>query len=251
MKLSRIADMGEGQTSVSESRANAADPEGRWLYRVGGLSALVLGSAYIVVIALYVPMGAPPAGAEARLTYLAGNPTAWWAILGLSVLTDFLFVPLTFALYRALKGIDRNVMLLASACVGSFVVIDLAVTWTNYAALLALSGNYTAAINDAQKALIVAAAQYPSVVLGSSLLGVYIILVPGLGVLLMSLVMLRGVFSKGTAYLGLITGLLGVVSVVGPVFASALGITVVIASVMTTVWVFAAGFRLYRLGQSY
>lgn len=249
MKLNRIADMGEGQKSVSESRANAADPEGRWLYRVGGLSALVLGSAYIVIIALYVPMGAPPAGAEARLTYLAANPTAWWAILGLSVLTDFLFIPVTFALYHALKGIDRNVMLLATACVGLFVVIDLVVTWTNYAALITLSSNYTAAANEAQRALIVAAAQYSSVVLESSLLGVYIILIPGLGVLLTGLVMRKGIFSKGTAYLGLITGILGIVSVIGPVFASALGLIVIIASVATTVWVLFTGYRLYRLGQ--
>src|SRR5881296_2427219 len=62
---------------------NAVDPDGKWLYRVGGISALVLGTAYIVIVALYVPVGAPPSGAEARLAYLAGNTTVWWAILAL------------------------------------------------------------------------------------------------------------------------------------------------------------------------
>ena len=53
--------------SVQKMMVNAVDPDGKWLYQVGGISALTLGIAYII-IALYVPVGAPPSGAEARLT---------------------------------------------------------------------------------------------------------------------------------------------------------------------------------------
>ena len=42
----------------------APDPTGKWLYRVGGISALVLGLAYIVTIPIYVAAGIPPSGAE-------------------------------------------------------------------------------------------------------------------------------------------------------------------------------------------
>src|SRR6267143_1318817 len=146
---------------------SAVEPDEKWLYRVGGISAFVLGISYIAIIALYVPLGAPPSGAVARLTYLSGKTTAWWAILALSVLTDFLFVPVALSLYLALKRINRNAMLLATACVGLFVVLDLAVTWTSYASLITLSGNYAAATNDAQRAVVVAAADYPSAVLES------------------------------------------------------------------------------------
>jgi hypothetical protein len=173
----------------------------------------------------------------------------WWTILGLSVLTDFLFVPVALSLYLALKRINRNAMLLATACVGLFVVLDLAVTWTSYASLIALSGKYAAATNDAQRAVVIAAANYPSAVLESSLLGVYAILVPAVGILITGLVMLKGIFSKTTAYLGLVAGILGVVSVVGPVFISALGVAVIGSSVITTVWVLLLGYRLYRIGQ--
>src|SRR5258708_7234656 len=123
--------------SVQKMMVNAVDPDGKWLYRVGGISALLLGIAYIIIIALYIPVGVPPSGAEARLMYLARNTTVWWAILGLSVLTDFLFVPVALSLYLALKGISRDAMLLATACVGLFIVLDLAITWTNYASLIA------------------------------------------------------------------------------------------------------------------
>ena len=84
--------------SVQKMMVNSVDQDGNWLYRVGGISALVLGVAYIIIIVLYVPLGAPPSGGEARLAYIAENSTAWWAILGLSVLTDFLFVPMVYGL---------------------------------------------------------------------------------------------------------------------------------------------------------
>jgi hypothetical protein len=241
---------GGGPTSAEKMIADAVDPDGKWLYRVGGICALVLGVAYIITIPLYASVGAPPSGGEAWLTYSAGKTTAWWAILGLSVLTDFLFVPVALALYLALKGVNRDAMLVATACVGLFVVLDLAVTWSNYAALITLGGHYAAAATDAQRAADVAAASYASAVVTSSLEGVYSILVLSLGILVVGLVMLGGVFRKSTAYLGVVTGILGVVSVAGPFLVSAVSVTIIITSVLTTVWVLIVGYRLYRLGQS-
>jgi hypothetical protein len=229
--------------------AFAVDPDGKSLYRVGGICALVLGIAYIVTIPLYAYVGAPPSGGEAWLTYAAGKTTVWWAILGLSVLTDLLFVPVALALYLALKRVNRNAMLVATAFVGLFVVLDLAVTWPNYAALITLGGHYAAATTDAQRAADVAAASYASAVVTSGLEGVYSIMTLSLGILVVGLVMLRGVFSRATAYLGVVTGVLGVVSAVGPLLASALSVMIIVTSVLTTVWVLFVGYRLYRLGQ--
>ncbi len=234
--------------SVQKMMVNTVDPDGKWLYRVGGISALVLGIAYIITIPLYIHAGAQPSGGEARLKYLALNTAVWWAILGLSVLTDFLFVPVALSLYHALKGVNRNAMLLATAFVGLFIVLDLAVTWSNYASLITLSGHYAAATNDAQRAADIAAATYASAGLIFSQ-SVYSILVPSLGILMIGLVMLKGIFSKSMAYLGVVTGILGIVSVAGPLFVSALGVTIIITSVLTTVWVLFVGYRLYRLGK--
>lgn len=234
--------------SAQKMMGNAVDPDGKWLYRVGGISALVLGLAYIITIPLYAHVGAPPSGGEAWLKYLAGKTTVWWAILGLSVLTDFLFVPVAFSLYLALKGVNRNAMLVATAFMGLFIALDLAVTWPNYASLITLSGHYAAATNDAQRAAYVAAANYASAVLPFSV-AVYSILVLSFGILMIGLVMLKGIFSKSTAYLGLVTGILGIVSVAGPFFVSTLSVTIIITSVLTIVWVLFVGYRLYRLGQ--
>ena len=212
---------------------------------------MVLGVSYVVIIVAYVLAGAPPNEAEQWLKYLSERTTSWWTILGLSVVTDLLFVPVAISLFLALKNVNRNAMLAGAGLLIAFAFLDLAVTWPNYAALIGLSGHYTSATNDALRThVIVTAAQYPAAVLNSSLIGVYAILIPSLGNLIVGLVMLKGDFSKLTAYLAVMSGLLGVVAVVGPHFARVLGLAIVIGSVLTTVWVFLAGYRLYRLGRA-
>src|SRR5262249_59106342 len=103
--------------------------------------------------------------------------------------------------------------------------------------------------SDAGRAAYVPAANYAVAILSSGLEAVYSILILSLGILVIGLVMRRGIFGKPTAYLGVITGILGIVSVVGPFFVRTLSLTIIATSVPTTVWVVLVGVRLYRLGQ--
>jgi hypothetical protein len=236
----------QGEESIGRDKMtdSAVGSDGKWSYRVGGISALVLGIAYIVIFPLFAHVGAPPSGGgEAWLEYLSGKTTVWWAILALSVLTDFLFVPVALSLYVALKRVNRNAMLLATAFVGLFIVLDLAVTWTNYASLLTLSDLHAAATNDAQRTACVAAATYASAVLASPTLVFYAIVDLSLGILVIGFVMLegKGIFSQTTAYLGLATGMLGIASATG-LFA-----IIIMNALFATVWILFAGYRLYRL----
>jgi len=214
------------------------------LYRLGGISALVIGTAYVATVGLYAQVGSPPSGGEASLVYFAGKTTVWWAILGLSVATDVLYIPVALSLYFALKDVNWNAMLVATALVALFVVLDLAVTWSNFASLIVLSGDYAAAANDAQRAADVAAASYASAVLTSPLERVYAIVILSSGILVIGLVMLKGVFRKTTAYLGLLTGVLGIVSLAG------LGVTIIANALCATVWILLVGYRLYQLGRT-
>jgi len=235
--------------SAQNMMGNAVDPDGKWLYRVGGISAFVLVLGYLLTFPVYAWVGdAPSSGVEAQLVYFAEHATGWWAILGLTIFTDLLYVPVFLAVYQALKGINRNAMLLAIACEGLFVVLDLAVTWTAYSALITSGINYAAATTDAQRVVFVAAAGYPSVMLASPLLGAYAILIPSLGVLLTGLVMLRGIFNKTTAYLALATGTTGIIFM-GSYITDALYVIRIINALLATVWYLFSGYRLYRLGQ--
>src|ERR1700730_7235231 len=231
--------------SVEKLPLPAVDPDGKSLYRVGGISALAIGIGYIIIIPLFAHVGgAPSSGGEAWLKYLEGRTTVWWAILGLSVFTYFLFVPVALSLYVALERVNRNAMLVATAFVGLFVVLDLAVLWTNYASLLTLSRLHTAATTDVQRAAYVAAANYASAVLASHTEVFYSIVDLSVAILITGFVMLKGkgVFSKTTAYLGLAAGIFGIVSIAG------FFVIIIINALLTTVLVLFVGYRLFRLG---
>ena len=211
-------------------------------YRVGSVAAIVLVFGYVIVILLYARVGAPPSGGgEAWFRYLPGKTAIWWTILGLSVFTDLLYLPLALALYLALRKTDRNLMLLATAFIGLFVLLDLAVTWTHYASILTLYGRYSAETADAQRAACLAATDYASAILMSRLEVVYAIVTLSFGILLTALVMLRGSFDKITAWLGLITGILGLAALTGS------GLAIIGNALFATLWLFFTGYRLYRL----
>jgi hypothetical protein len=72
---------------------------------------------------------------------------------------------------------------------------------------------------------------------------VYAIVTLSSGILLTGLVMLRGAFPRITAYLGLATGILGIVSLTG------LGPAIIGNAVFATAWLFFVGYRLCRLAQ--
>jgi len=66
------------------------------------------------------------------------------------------------------------------------------------------------------------------------------------GVLILSIGMLKGVFPRSVAYLGIVTGMLGVVSeALRPV----MGIGCALYGVLIVVWFGVIGWRLYRLGR--
>src|SRR3990170_8806832 len=168
---------------MNEEAQFTVDPEGKWIYRVGGLSALVLGIGYLLTIIVMITYagGFPPPGIEARLAFFTEHAAGWWVVSALMIFTDLLYVPVFLALYQALKGINKYMMALALACEGLFVALDLAITWTAYSSLTALGGVYAAATSDAQRASIVAAAGYPSAITDSPLLGIYIVFIPAVG----------------------------------------------------------------------
>jgi hypothetical protein len=221
--------------------ASGVASDERLMYRVGGIASIAIGVAYVIIVGLYASVGVPPVGGEAWMNYLAGKTAAWWAIVGISVLTNFLFVLVTLALYFALCHINRVAMLIGVAFVGLFVILESAVNWPSLAALIKLSTEYAAATNDSQRAIFIAAANYPSAVIASPLAPVYAIGTLSFAFLVIGIVMLKGVFSKLTAYMGILTGMLGLVAVAG------LNMAVILNAVAATVWLFFVGFRLYRL----
>lgn len=237
------------RNKMNEKMQISIDPDGKWIYRIGGIAAFILVIGYFLTFPAYALLGFYPTGDEERLVYFAQHATGWWVIAGLMVFTDLLIVPTFLALYQVLKGINRNAMLLAIACEGLFIAVDLAVTWTAHSSLLALGSNYAAATSDIQRATFVAAAGYPSTMLDSPLGGIYAILIPALGILLTAPVMSKGIFSKSTVYLGWAVGISGIVAGMSPFFPEALSAMPIINALLVMVWYLFVGLRLYKLSR--
>ncbi len=213
--------------------------------RIGGVAALFLAAGYVATMPLFAIVGAPPEGALARLEYHTTGTTAWWVIVALSVLTDLLFVPVAIALYTALRRLSQPAMLIATAFIATFVVLDLAVLWPAKVSMLTL-GEACGTATIEQRAMLVAAAGYPSTVLDSDLTAVYSVLTLGIGILGTSLVMLRGRFARATAIVGVTAGVVGIASVVETTVTRTFPILVVGASLLTIVWLVLVGRNLVQ-----
>jgi hypothetical protein len=226
---------------------NPSSPSPRLLCRAGSLSAVALATGYVAIVALYVAIGAPPTATATLLDHLARHSRAWWAIVGLSVFTDLLFLPVVAALDpvgRAQRGLMRT----GAALFIAFVILDLAVTWPAYAALIDTSGRYAVA-EAGEKASLLGAATYPAAVLGSPLFSVYAILLPSLGILAIAAATLRARIDSAAGYVGIATGILGVVAVVGPIVSRQLGAAAIAASVLTTAWLLLIARLLWLHGR--
>jgi len=230
--------------------ANSVDPEGKWLYRVSGIAAFVLVVGYFLTFPIYFWVGDQPAsGVEAQLAYFAEHAGGWWAIVFLMVFTDLLIVPIFFGIYMALKHVNKGLIFMALAFKAFlFVILDLAVTWTAYSTMIIAGVQYGAAATEAQRAALAAAAASASAMLASPLLGTYAILIPSLGVIFAGLVMLKGVFTRATAYVALAVGLTGILFM-GSYIIDGLAVLRYINALLAAVFYLLAGYRLYKLGK--
>ena len=235
---------------MNEKMQFTVDPEGKWFYRVSGIAAFVLVVGYFLTFPIYFWVGDQPAsGVEAQLAYFADHTAGWWAIVFLMVFTDLLIVPIFFGIYMALKHVNKGLIFMALAFKAFlFVILDLAVTWTAYSTMIIAGVQYGAAATEAQRAALAAAAASASAMLVSPLLGTYAILIPSLGVLFAGLVMLKGVFTRATAYVALAVGLTGILFM-GSYIIDGLAVLRYINALLAAVFYLLAGYRLYKLGK--
>jgi hypothetical protein len=227
------------------------DTSWKGLYKWGGISALAAGVLYIIIILLALGLGVPSSTTgEGILTWFSGHATLAYTWYGLAIVGDILFVPVLLALYLALKGINKNAVLAAAGMGGLALALDLGVNMITWIALITLSQNYAAATSDIQRAAFVATADY-AVGITSVSSTVYSSIIFSIWPLITSLVMLKGIFSRATAYVGIAASIIGLVyglTVFVP-YSSSLAVLLALMLILFAVWLLLAGSRLYRLGK--
>ncbi len=149
------------------------------------------------------------------------------------------------ALAAALKHLNKSLAALG----GLFAVVSEAVALTLGSSPQSLSGvlvylsdQYVAAAGAQRLAIAGAAESFIAQANAVSAAGI----LTAFGILLLSVLMLKGVFKRGVAYLGILTGVLGMVfEAIRP----AVGGAYAIYGLLLPVWFVFVGLKLYRLGR--
>jgi hypothetical protein len=224
-----------------------ADPSWRPLYAIG--SGLALAYVVMVAIALVLVFAVPrpPAvGGGAVLDYIASHKGVYLAELicfvGLSIPALGVFL----AVAISLKDLDKSLATIGGMVATASEVLALALgsspqslSW----GLVYLSDQYVASSEASQRlALATAAEGFLANANAVSPVGV----LTALGILLLSLCMLRGIYHRGVAWLGIITGGLGTVF---EALRPQLGIAYAIYGLLLPAWFVAVGLTLLRLGR--
>ena len=230
------------------SRETVAGPDPSWssLYQAGGVSAGLFVTLLVAAILLSITTAQPPtSGGAATLEYIAAHRTVYIVQQQLWLVPGFFPMVTYLALYLALKHVNKSYAALGAVVGGVAWALTLAMptTSTGAPALVYLSDQYAATSDAAQRAAFVAAAEN---LIALNLTPTAVGVLTTVGMLIISLVMLRGVFPKGVAYLGIVTGTLGLVSeALRPVLAGGYGVY----GVLLLIWMGAVGWQLYRLGE--
>ena len=237
----------------SENKQENAISEGpgdlRGLCCAGGVAGFVLiVYSLATMVQMFVLGGQPKTAAEA-FSLLEQNRVV--GLLRLDLPTAFLlplYYLLFLGLYAALRRVSRANALLSTALVFAGLTVLLATPGP--LSMLALSERYAAATSDGVRAQLLAAGE--SVMASDMWHGTGAILGGVLiqcGAVLICVVMLRGgVFSKATAWLGIVMHTLDLAHIVGGLFVPAVGVVLMAtAGPLYPIWLLLVGRRLLKL----
>lgn len=241
---------------MSELKSN----ESQWksTYVLGGIFAIL--SLVAVVLDIFIGsstggnLSELPQTAVERFTQFQQN--AWLGLYNLDLLNtvnQLISIPVYFALYAALRKTNKPYALLALI----IFLLGTAIFVSNNTALpmLELSRKYALA-GESQKSLLAAAGEAMLVRGEHGSLGVFFsFLLPTLSALVFSLVMLQGkVFSKASAYVGILGNILMLIYVLLVSFAPTVkDMAMAIAmpgGLLLLAWMVMLTIRLFRLGTS-
>lgn len=222
---------------------NTTDSRWHWLYKVAAMSALITAVLIVVHMITYM-IWPPPNTAIAYFKLFQDNALQGFLALDLLyVIDNILLIPILLALYVALRRTNEPFMLIAAAL--GFMGIAALFASNPAASMHVLSGQYAAAATDAQRALFLAAGEAMLAVFSGTAYHISLIL-GSVALVIIPIVMLQSkIFSKATAYMGILANALAL-----GFYVPKIGIYILLFSVIfLLVWYIQITRRLFQLGR--
>lgn len=180
------------------------DSDWQGIYKPGAVAFVIAGILFFVGI----PFAFAQESGAGDLAAVAAQSLPFVMTALAYGAADLFLIPAIITLYVALRSSHKPLMAVATGYLVVAITLDLTSNMMGLS-VVGLSGEFATATTDAQRAAYTAAADgligFRNVagVLDNSLWGVYALLV--------GWVMLQGQFGRGIAYLGIVSGILGIV----------------------------------------
>ena len=225
--------------------------ESRWrdLYRIGGVSSLLLAGLVAFAVIAYFIWPYTPGFASTETIFVTLNTDRLGALFSLDVMmlvTAPIDILLFIALYVALKRVNESYTLIA--LVLGLMAIALLIPTKPLAELVFLSEQYAAATTEVARSQYLVAGE-ALLTLASGTAWIIFSLFSNISFLLSSLLMLRSTdFGKATAYIGIVNSIFAL-GIIIPVFVIA-AICGLGATIVGTMWFVLLARGFFRLGKN-
>jgi len=189
-----------------QGRDADAGTDWRWLYRVGGIAALLMVVVTVLHSGAFFAVGLPSDVVE-WFALFASNPVGGLAAFEiLMVAYVLLYVPVAIALYVALRRTSPSLMAIFAGL--SLIAVVAFIVARPAFEMLYLSDGYAAAPTDAQRSAYLAAGTATLAVFHGTAFYVSYILGSVSGLILALAILRSAVFSKRTGYLRIASSVL-------------------------------------------
>jgi hypothetical protein len=222
----------------------------RWsgYYRAGAISVIIAGILVLITLPL-IPVLIPslaPSSVQSGLTSIQSQSLLFGMTWGIYLVSDLLYLIAFPALYFALRQANRTVTLIAAIFNMVFVAVDVGVDIPLRLSLIGLSNSYLSTNGDARAAYLATGQLTMDLANLTALVATFL---QFSAIVLASYAMLKSqTFKKSAAYIGMASGVLGLLFI--PTFAlgSMLsGLFNIGGFVLLVIWSILAGYRLYKL----
>jgi len=208
------------------------------VYRIGGISAIISGILGALLIALFFILGRIPSEGGAMLEAIGSNSLVFRATFGLMLVFQLVILPIIPGLYFSLRGVARTHAMFGGFISGIGAILGIVLASIMYS-MLSLSEAFASSFGAERPAL--AAAAQVAISFSNTLFVVsYALVAIGL-FLIFGVAMLRGGYAKWMGWLGILTGIVILLSIIPP-----LNILFFVATALMAIWFFGVGAKLYK-----
>ena len=229
---------------VKEEKYNI-DSSWRGVVKWGGLSLFFGGLIALLFFILVI-------GTQLTLPILAEetleNPLMPSLLFTLTVIGELLLLPSGLALFFSLKGVEKNSMFIATAlwimCVPMFLA-----SRGQILAISQISNRYPDTSSEAMRAAYLASTELAIEI--QNLYAMFGLIILSIAAIIIGIVMLRGkeVFGKNIGYIVIVAGIFTIFGAISFLVEGMPVILPVIGVILTAIWQFYIGFKMYNLGK--